>query len=109
MPIEQIQGPRRQAVLCLCQGPKPSESDGTVGNQIKAPVAGVVWCPTIPAATLRTLIGARAADSGGYRLGRQAEKRPSDRPPSPSVSLDIFDPESGWANVPTQTTLAPQD
>lgn len=96
-------------VLRLCRGPKPSESDGTVGNQIKAPSPGSRGVPTIPAATLRISIGARAAESGGYRLGRQAEKRQSNRPPSPSVSLDIFDPECGWADVPTQTTPAPQD
>lgn len=41
-----------------------------------------------------------------YRLGRQAEKRRSKSPPTPSVDLEIFDPVSGWADVPMQTAPA---
>ncbi len=37
---------------------------------------------------------------------RDMEKRQSERPQTPSVTLDIFDPDTGWADIPRQTTPA---
>lgn len=40
------------------------------------------------------------------RYLRSMEKRQSKRPQTPSVPLDIFDPDTGWADVPRQTSPA---
>lgn len=51
----------------------------------------------------------QAAAAFVARAARALMKRQSHRPPSPSVTLEIFDPETGWAAAPPRQTTPTQE